>query len=67
LRRKEITIINIRRQVRCTQKAIDLIASHGVDLDSMVTHRFPLGETQAAFEIVEAYRDGVMKAIISVE
>lgn len=67
LRRKEITIINIRRQVHCTQKAIDLIASHGVDLDSMVTHRFSLGEAQAALELVEAYRDGVMKAVISTD
>jgi L-iditol 2-dehydrogenase len=67
LRRKEITIINIRRQVHCTQKAIDLLARRYVSMDSMVTHRFRLEETPDAFDLVANYRDGVMKAIISVE
>ncbi|MGD0337534.1 MAG: alcohol dehydrogenase catalytic domain-containing protein [Bacteroidota bacterium] len=67
LRRKEITIINIRRQVHCTQKAIDLLALHQINMDSMVTHRFPLEETKHAFDLVENYRDGVMKAIISID
>lgn len=67
LRRKEITIINIRRQVRCTQKAVDLLASGAINMDSMVTHRFRLTETQAAFELVEGYRDGVMKAMVFIE
>ena len=65
LRRKEITIINIRRQVHCTQKAIDLIARRQVILDSMVTHHFRLEETPQAFDLVANYGDGVMKAIIS--
>jgi L-iditol 2-dehydrogenase len=67
LRRKEITIINIRRQVHCTQKAIDLLAQRKRNMDSMVTHRFPLEETQKAFDLVANYRDGVMKAMILVE
>jgi L-iditol 2-dehydrogenase len=66
LRRKEITILNIRRQVHCTQKAIDLLARRHVDMDSMVTHHFRLEETPEAFDLVAHYRDGVMKAIISV-
>jgi len=64
IRRKEITIVNIRRQNQCTQKAIDLIASGKVKADFMITHHFPLEETQAAFELVAEYRDGVVKAII---
>jgi L-iditol 2-dehydrogenase len=64
LRRKEITIINIRRQAHCTQKAIDLLAQRQVKMDSMVTHRYPLEESQRAFDAVANYRDGVMKAMI---
>jgi L-iditol 2-dehydrogenase len=64
IRRKEITIVNIRRQNHCTQKAIDLIASGQVDLDFMITHRFSFEETQAAFDLVADYRDGVVKAMI---
>lgn len=64
IRRKEITIVNIRRQNQCTQKAIDLIASGQVNVDFMITHHFRLEETQAAFELVAEYRDGVVKAMI---
>lgn len=67
LRRKEITIINIRRQVRCTQKAINLLAGHTIRMDSMVTHRFSLEETHKAFNLVAGYRDGVMKAMITLD
>jgi len=67
LRRKEITITNVRRQVHCTQKAIDLLALRRITVDSMVTHRYPLEETQQAFEVVANYRDGVMKAMISID
>ena len=65
LRRKEITIINVRRQVRCTQKAIDLLSSNKINMDSMITHRFGIEETQKAFDLVANYRDGVIKAMIS--
>jgi threonine dehydrogenase-like Zn-dependent dehydrogenase len=64
LRRKEITIVNIRRQAHCTQKAIDLLARREINMDSMVTHRFALEETQKAFDLLANYRDGVMKAMI---
>ncbi|MEJ2705005.1 MAG: alcohol dehydrogenase catalytic domain-containing protein [Sedimentisphaerales bacterium] len=66
LRRKEITIVDIRRQNQCTQKAIDLIASGKVDVDFMITHHFPFERTQEAFELVAGYRDGVVKAMIEV-
>ncbi len=65
LRRKEITITNIRRQNKCTQKAIDLIASGKVNTDFMITHRFGLEDTKKAFDLVAGYHDGVIKAMIS--
>ena len=67
LRRKEITIVNIRRQAHCTQKAIDLLEDRKINLDPMVTHHFSLAETKQAFDLVANYRDGVMKAMISVD
>lgn len=66
LRRKEITITNIRRQNKCTQTAIDLLASGKVNADFMITHHFPLEQTKEAFDLVAGYRDGVIKAMISV-
>ncbi|MCF7959075.1 MAG: zinc-binding dehydrogenase, partial [Phycisphaerae bacterium] len=67
LRRKEITVINVRRQNGCVQEAIDLIASGKVDVDFMTTHRYTLGESQEAFDLVAGYEDGVIKAMIEFE
>jgi threonine dehydrogenase-like Zn-dependent dehydrogenase len=35
-----------------------------IDISGMVTHRFPFGKTKEAFDLVAAYGDGVMKAMI---
>jgi L-iditol 2-dehydrogenase len=64
IRRKEITIANVRRQNECTQMAIDLIADSKINADFMITHRFKLEQTQQAFDMVAGYRDGVIKALI---
>ncbi len=66
LRRKELSIINIRRQNKCTQAAIDLIAEGSVNIDFMITHRFKLEQTQQAFDMIAEYRDGVIKALIEI-
>ncbi len=64
LRRKELTIINIRRQVNCVGPAIRLATSGTINLASMITHTFPFSHTQAAFDLVAGYHDQVMKAVI---
>jgi L-iditol 2-dehydrogenase len=65
LRRKEISILNIRRQNQCFQTALDMIKNGSVEVDFMATHTFPLIEAQNAFELASSYEDGVIKAIIS--
>ena len=65
IRRKEISIINVRRQNECTQAAIDLIASGRVNLDFMVTHKFDFVHAHEAFDLVANYQDGVIKALIN--
>jgi L-iditol 2-dehydrogenase len=64
LRRKEIDIINVRRQNDCTQNAIDILGRGALDLDPVITHHFGLAESGAAFELVANYRDRVEKALI---
>ena len=64
IRRKEITIINIRRQRECVQPALNLISQHPVAVDQMITHRFDFSESKTAFDLVANYQDGVVKAII---
>ncbi len=63
-RRKEITMVNVRRQNKCTQAAIDLVASGRVNPDFMVTHRFKLDRVKDAFDMVAGYANGVVKAMI---
>ena len=65
MRRKELTVFNVRRQNHCVQEAIDLVISGKTDVEKMVTHRFSLKETPVAFDIVEEYKDGVIKAMIN--
>ena len=65
-RRKEITVRNVRRQNHCVRPAMDLIESGQVNVDFMITHHFPLEQTQKAFDLVGAYGDGVIKAMIDV-
>ena len=67
LRRKEITITNVRRQVGCVEPALEMMAEGMVDVSLMPTHRFSFDETQKAFELVAEYKDGVMKAMIDFE
>ncbi|MHC4726928.1 MAG: zinc-dependent alcohol dehydrogenase, partial [Planctomycetota bacterium] len=66
IRRKEIAIINIRRQNECVQPVIDLVTSGKVKADFMITHHFPFEQTQQAFDLVADYQDGVIKAMISI-
>jgi L-iditol 2-dehydrogenase len=63
-RRKEICIQNVRRQAHCVEEALDLIATGKAPMETFATHHFPLAQTKAAFDLVEEYRDGVMKAMI---
>ncbi|MHC4623365.1 MAG: alcohol dehydrogenase catalytic domain-containing protein [Planctomycetota bacterium] len=65
-RRKEIALLNVRRQNNCTQAAIELVASGKVDVDFMATHKFKLEQTQDAFDIVSGYQDGAVKALIEI-
>jgi threonine dehydrogenase-like Zn-dependent dehydrogenase len=56
--------VNIRRQNRTTKESIELIAEKKVHVDFLVTHTFPFKDAAKAFELVAAYEDGVVKAMI---
>lgn len=64
MRRKEISIINVRRQVDCVEPALEMMSHGHIDVSLMPTHRFSFADTKAAFDLVAGYKDGVMKAMI---
>jgi L-iditol 2-dehydrogenase len=63
-RRKEISLQFIRRQVDCVETALEMMEKGEISIANMVTHRFPFNKTKEAFDLVAAYGDGVMKAMI---
>jgi L-iditol 2-dehydrogenase len=63
-RRKELCIQNVRRQNEAVQPALDMIADGEISVEAMATHRFPFEKSKEAFDLVAAYGDGVMKAMI---
>ncbi len=63
-RRAEVRVLNVRRQCGCADDTLKLMAAGLLDVDFMVTHRFPMPRTAEAFELVSGYRDGVIKAMI---
>ena len=65
MRRKELKVINVRRQNHCVEETIELVVSGKIDVEKMVTHNFSLEETSTAFDIVEGYKDGAIKAMIN--
>ncbi|MHB8579785.1 MAG: zinc-dependent alcohol dehydrogenase [Ignavibacteriaceae bacterium] len=64
IRRKEITIQNVRRQNHSVQPVIDLSTLRKWSPNIMVTHRFSAEQANEAFNIVCNYKDGVIKALI---
>jgi L-iditol 2-dehydrogenase len=64
LRRKEITLFNVRRSNDESPEALAMIAERPEWFAPIVTHRRSLEDIGAAFEIAESYRDGVGKMMI---
>ncbi|MDF1574147.1 MAG: alcohol dehydrogenase catalytic domain-containing protein [Bacteroidales bacterium] len=63
-RRKELCFQNVRRQNEAVQPALDMMAAGEISVADMTTHRFPFEQSKKAFDLVAAYGDGVMKAMI---
>ncbi|MEE8391671.1 MAG: NAD(P)-dependent alcohol dehydrogenase [Anaerolineae bacterium] len=65
-RRKGLTIKLVRRMKHTYPRAIRLVQQGLVDVKSLATHTFPLERITEAFEMVAAYDDGVLRAMIQI-
>lgn len=63
-RRKGLTILMCRRMKHVYPRTIRLVESGQVDLESMITHRFPLARVPEAFTMNAAYQNEVVKVVI---
>ena len=64
LRHKEVCIQNVRRQNGALEETLELLAEGKLDVSLMPSHRFKFEDTKQAFDLVAAFSDGVMKAMI---
>jgi len=65
-RRKGLTIKMVRRMKHTYPRAIRMVQAGMVDVTPLVTHTFPLERIAEAFDMVAAYGDGVIKAMIQI-
>ncbi len=66
LRRKELGLYTVRRSCHESASALRLLVEQPGRFSEMLTHTRPLESAQEAFEILEAYADGVAKVVIEV-
>ena len=64
IRRKGLTIKVVRRMKHTYPRAIALVHSGIVDVAQIATHVFPAEKARDAFELVDNYGDGVLRALI---
>lgn len=63
-RRKGLTILMSRRMKNVYPRCIELVESGRVDVDGLITHRYPLDQTPEAFRMNAHYENEVVKVII---
>lgn len=64
MRRKELTVFNVRRSNHESHAALELLAAHTDWFAPMVTHARDMDGITEAFAIASEYRDGVGKMIV---
>lgn len=64
MRRKELTIFNVRRSNHETDEALELLQEQPAWFAPLLTHRRPMERIDEAFAIASQYRDGVGKMVV---
>jgi L-iditol 2-dehydrogenase len=64
MRRKGLSIKLSRRMGHVYPRSIQLVAEGKVNVDRLVSHRFPLAKTKEAFDLQAEYADAAMKSMI---
>ena len=64
MRRKGLTLINVRRSNHETGEALELLQLHPAWFAPLLTHTRPIERIDEAFAIASQYRDGVGKMIV---
>jgi L-iditol 2-dehydrogenase len=63
-RRKELRVQYVRRSRQAARQALVLLGAGRIRVKPWVTHTFALKDAAKAFEMVDKYADGVLKAVV---
>jgi len=66
LRRKELTLYNVRRSNHETAAAISLLKANPKLFANLITHRMPIDQANAAFDMLETGSGGAAKIIVHI-
>ena len=61
----EIDLLGVFRYANTYPDACELLATGQLDVKTLITHRFPLEETEAAFSLAQEIRSSAIKIIIN--
>ena len=64
MRRKELTLFNVRRSNHETDDALELLGAHAAWFAPLLTHTRNIERIDEAFQIASQYRDGVGKMMV---
>jgi len=67
LRHKELFFYSVKRSNHTGEAAVRMLTQYPERFLPMITHKRPLSQVQSAFEMIEAYADGVGKVVIEPE
>ncbi|CAG7936009.1 unnamed protein product [Penicillium olsonii] len=62
---REVDIISVWRYANTFRTAIDLLASGNLDLGPLISHKYPLEEAKAAFELLRSRPADLVKCIVT--
>jgi L-iditol 2-dehydrogenase len=65
MRRKEITLYNVRRSNHETEPALEMLRAEPKRFRPMITHALPIENIQRAFEMLEQKQDGAAKIVMT--
>lgn len=61
---REISLVGSHGHPRTVKLSLDLVAAGKLPVKELITHRMPLSEVARAFELLDARRDGIIKAVL---
>ncbi len=64
MRRREITVVNIRRQNNCTGLAVEVLGERRDAAGILITHRFSPSQATDAFELAQRKADKAIKVLL---